>query len=251
VVTRDVVRWPWWATAALALLVLAWWRSHRRARALADSSDVLARRQRHMAATQRHLRERADQLQKTAVNDALTGTLTRQAFAGALDAAIAHARHFGQPVALVMFDLDHFKQVNDTLGHAAGDAALKLVAGIVREKLTSNDLFGRFGGDEFLVGLIGNDGPDALRVADAIRASLARHVQDGRAPTRQLGLSLGVAIADPDWGYDVDALFERADAALYAAKRGGRNRAVLADRAVAEQDAPDRAAAHAPRTLAR
>jgi diguanylate cyclase (GGDEF)-like protein len=241
----------WSAIAALALLGLAWWRSQSQARRLADQSQSLERRQRHMAATQRHLRERAEQLQKTAVHDALTGTLTRQAFAGEFETAVAHAAHFGQPVALVMFDLDHFKQVNDTLGHAAGDSALKLVTGIVREKLTSNDLFGRFGGDEFLIGLIGNGGPDAMRVAEEIRASLARHVQEGRAPTRQLGISLGVAVADPESGYDVDLLFHRADAALYAAKRAGRNRAMLADRAIAESEPPERAAEHAPRSLAR
>jgi diguanylate cyclase (GGDEF)-like protein len=151
----------------------------------------------------------------------------------------------------VLVDVDHFKEINDTHGHPCGDRVLGGIAEVLQASVRNGDAACRFGGDEFLVGLIGNDGHDALRVADAIRASLARHVQDGRAPTRQLGLSLGVAIADPDWGYDVDALFERADAALYAAKRGGRNRAVLADRAVAAQDAPDRAAAHAPRTLAR
>jgi diguanylate cyclase (GGDEF)-like protein len=192
------------------------------------------------------LREKADQLQQTAVQDALTGTMTRSAFAAEFDTVLGHAAHFGKPVALLMFDLDHFKQINDTNGHAAGDAALKLVAGIVREKLTSSDLFGRFGGDEFMIGCAGNDGPLALQLAEEIRTSLARHVREGRAQPASLSLSIGAAVADPDTGYDVDQLFHRADAALYAAKRGGRNRAVLAERTMPAIDDKQ-----APRSLAK
>ena len=171
---------------------------------------------------------------------------TRQAFAAEFEAALAHAAHFGRPVALLMFDLDHFKQINDGHGHAAGDTALKLVAGIVREKLTSSDLFGRFGGDEFMIGCAGSDGDAAMRLAGEIRESLARHVREGRAGAPELSLSLGVAIAEADTGYEVDSLFHRADAALYAAKRGGRDRAVLADKLMPAIDAE-----HAPRSLAR
>jgi diguanylate cyclase (GGDEF)-like protein len=246
VVTHEVTRWPWWLALVLALLGFAWWRSHGRAERLNENSTVLERRQRTLQSAHQQLRERAEQLQQTAVHDGLTGTLTRQAFASEFEAALAHAAHFGRPVALLMFDLDHFKQINDGHGHAAGDAALKLVAGIVREKLTSSDLFGRFGGDEFLIGCAGSDGDAAMRLAGEIRESLARNVLEGRAASLELSLSLGVAIANPETGYEVDALFHRADAALYAAKRGGRDRAVLAERVMPNIDA-----GHTPRTLAR
>ena len=246
VVAQEVTRWPWWLAGLLALLALAWWRSHGRAERLNENATVLERRQKTLQSAHQQLRERAEQLQQTAVHDGLTGTLTRQAFAAEFEAALAHAAHFGRPVALLMYDLDHFKQINDGHGHAAGDAALKLVAGIVREKLTSSDLFGRFGGDEFLIGCAGSDGDAAMRLAGEIRESLARHVREGRVAAPELSLSLGAAVADPDTGYDVDALFHRADAALYAAKRGGRDRAVLANRVM-----PDIDVGHAPRTLGR
>lgn len=246
VVTKEVTRWPWWLAFALALMAFAWWRSHGRARQLSEASGALERRQRTLQTAHQQLRERAEQLQQTAVHDGLTGTLTRQAFAAEFEAMMAHTAHFGRPVALLMFDLDHFKQINDSRGHAAGDAALKLVSGIVREKLTSNDLFGRFGGDEFMIACDDSDGAAALRLAGEINESLARHAREGRSAAKGLSLSVGVAIADPESGYEVGHLFHRADAALYAAKRSGRNRAVLADRVM-----PDILDGHAPRTLAR
>jgi len=246
VVEREVTRWPWGVGLVLLALAALWWRSHSRAERLARQSGALQRQQRHLQSAHRHLREQADRLQQTAVQDPLTGTRTRQAFATEFEAAVAHAAHFGQPASLLMFDLDHFKQINDSLGHAAGDEALKLVAGIVREKLTSSDLFGRYGGDEFLIGLAGSDGVQGTRVGEEIRASLARHVQEGRAPSERLSLSIGVATADPESGYDLDRLFQRADAALYAAKRAGRDRVVLAGR-----DMPVDPSQQAPRALPR
>lgn len=246
IVTREVTRWPWWLALVLLVMAGAWWRSHSRAARLSAESDALERRQRHLQTAHRELREKADQLQHTAVQDGLTGTMTRSAFASEFDTVLAHAAHFGKPVALLMFDLDHFKQINDTHGHAAGDTALKLVVGIVREKLTSSDLFGRFGGDEFMIGCAGSDGPQALQLAEEIRASLVRHVSERRAQPADLSLSIGAAVADPDSGYDVDRLFQRADTALYAAKRAGRNRAVLADRTM-----PDIDSTLAPRSLAK
>lgn len=246
IVTRDVTHWPWWLAVAVLVLALAWLHSKNKAARLLDETTALERRQRHLKTAHKQLQAKAEQLQQTAVQDGLTGTMTRQAFANEFETTLAHAAHFGKPVALLVFDLDHFKDINDTHGHSAGDAALKLVAGIVREKLTSSDLFGRFGGDEFLVGSAGSDGPEALRLAEEIRISLARHVQEGRIQPSSLSLSLGVAVADPESGYDLEPLFNRADAALYSAKRAGRNRAVLAGR-----DNTDGEGELAPRSLAK
>ena len=246
IVTREVTRWPWWLALVVLAMALAWWQSQRKAARLNAETVALERQQRHLKSAHRQLRERAEQLQQTAVQDGLTGTMTRQAFASEFEAALAHAAHFGKSVALLIFDLDHFKDINDAHGHAAGDAALKLVTGIVREKLTSSDLFGRFGGDEFMIGSAGCDEPEALQLAEEIRASLDRHVRENRAQPSGLSLSIGVAVADPESGYDLDRLFNRADAALYSAKRTGRNRAVLAGR-----ELPHIGGAQAPRSLAK
>ena len=246
VVTREVTRWPWWLALVVLAMALAWWQSQRKAARLNDTTVALERQQRQLKSAHRQLRERAEQLQQTAVQDGLTGTMTRQAFASEFETSLAHAAHFGKSVALLIFDLDHFKDINDAHGHSAGDAALKLVTGIVREKLTSSDLFGRFGGDEFMIGSAGCDEPEALRLAEEIRASLDRHVRENRAQLSGLSLSIGVAVADSESGYDLERLFNRADAALYSAKRAGRNRAVLSGRELS-----DRAGTQAPRSLAK
>jgi diguanylate cyclase (GGDEF)-like protein len=219
------------------MLVLAWaWRrSHRRAAELGDETERLARHQRHLRHAHQELQRQAEHLRQTATQDALTGALTRTAFAHGLEQMLQHAQRFGQPVALFVFDLDHFKQVNDTHGHLAGDEALKLVVGVSREKLDSADLLGRFGGDEFLVAAIRDRVGEFPELAESLRAALRARVA-GDPKFAPLSLSLGIAVVDGG-NYSADALFARADTALYAAKRGGRDRCVLADARPAEPTA--------------
>jgi diguanylate cyclase (GGDEF)-like protein len=227
--------WPWLGLAAMLVFAWAWRRSHRRASELGDEAARLARQKRHLKHAHQELQRQADHLRQTATQDALTGALTRTAFAHGLEQLLRHAQRFGQPAALFVFDLDHFKQVNDTHGHLAGDEALRLVVGVMREKLDSNDLLGRFGGDEFLVASIRARPAEFAELAESLRAGLrARVAGDPRfAP---LSLSLGIAIVD-DGNYVPDPLFARADSALYAAKRGGRDRCVVADAQPAEPTA--------------
>ncbi|MFK2878858.1 GGDEF domain-containing protein [Rhodanobacter hydrolyticus] len=219
---------PWLLLLALAGALLAWWASLRRSRQLHAEAERLVRQQRFLKSAHSHLRQKSEQLQQLSMHDPLTGTLNRQAFAAELRERIDHLAKYNQPLSLIVFDLDHFKAINDSHGHLVGDAALALVVGVVREHLVSDDLFGRFGGDEFMIACAGHHVAHAMALAEQLRAAVAARAPLAEPPIPDLTLSLGVAQADPDHGYHPDELFARADAALYAAKQGGRNR-VAAD----------------------
>lgn len=215
--------------AACALLLLAWWHSRRRAAALSDEAVALSRQQRQLRSAHHQLKQQSEALRQMAVQDALTGTMNRQSFAAALQDLLRHAEAQRKAVALFVFDLDHFKAINDRHGHLAGDSALKTLVGIVRENLDSADLFGRFGGDEFLIAHAAEDSAHSLALAERIRAAVVSRstaAGPGRPP---LTVSIGIAHATPNSGYGMEDLFHRADTALYAAKRAGRNRAMIED----------------------
>ncbi|HEY2347354.1 MAG TPA: GGDEF domain-containing protein, partial [Xanthomonadaceae bacterium] len=154
--------------------------------------------------------------------------LNRRAFADELRQLLEHLSRFGRPLDLIVFDLDHFKQINDQLGHLAGDIALKLVAGIVHKHLNSDDLFGRFGGDEFLIGCADRTPGETAALAETIRQAVVDESTICTPPLPGLSLSMGIARATRESGYHLEDLFAHADTALYAAKRGGRNRVVVA-----------------------
>ena len=215
--------------AACALLLLAWWHSRRRAAALSDEAVALSRQQRQLRSAHHQLKQQSEALRQMAVQDALTGTMNRQSFAAALQDLLRHVEAQRKAVALFVFDLDHFKAINDRHGHLAGDSALKTLVGIVRENLDSADLFGRFGGDEFLIAHAAEDSAHSLALAERIRAAVVSRstaAGPGRPP---LTVSIGIAHATPNSGYGTEDLFHRADTALYAAKRAGRNRAMIED----------------------
>jgi diguanylate cyclase (GGDEF)-like protein len=222
---------------ALSLAVLAWWASARRSRRLADEAAALARQQRQLRNAHQQLQADSAQLRKLSIHDPLTGTLNRQAFATELRELIDQLSRYSRPLTLIVFDLDHFKQINDQQGHLAGDAALKLVVGIVREHLVSADLFGRFGGDEFLIACADQSPASCATLAETIRVAVETQAPAHDPPLPGLTLSIGLAQADASSGYDPDALFARADAALYAAKRRGRNCIVAADESLPSPDA--------------
>jgi diguanylate cyclase (GGDEF)-like protein len=138
-----------------------------------------------------------------------------------------HARRMGRSFALLALDIDHFKRINDTWGHAAGDEALKSFANACRLALREYDILGRVGGEEFAVALP-NTGPDGARViAERLRAAVAELViHPAKGQFFDLTVSVGVAqLRDTDTG--IASLLGRADQALYRAKNGGRNRVVM------------------------
>jgi diguanylate cyclase (GGDEF)-like protein len=154
--------------------------------------------------------------------DALTGALGKLHFDAALVKAAEHSYRTHAPLCLLLFDLDHFKAVNDTYGHPAGDAVLARLAAIVRGLLGPEPPFGRVGGEEFAITL-GNTPLGAARVlAERIRMTVERTTFDHLGRTIAVTLSLGVA--ELTAGESAEQLYLRADERLYAAKRGGRNR---------------------------
>lgn len=171
-----------------------------------------------MAKERQEMEQRAD-----ALTDALTGLPNRRALFEAADAFGQERSILGGQISVLIFDLDHFKQINDRFGHAQGDHVLKLFATKSKEYLNGNSIVARLGGEEFAAILPGADASAAVRAAEGVRRTFAKSAAfiDGLA----VGATVSVGAAnDPDLHSDLNALFRRADAALYAAKRGGRNR---------------------------
>jgi diguanylate cyclase len=166
-------------------------------------------------------------LRQLARLDALTGLPNRLAVEERLVQEFTRFRRAGQPYSVVVLDIDHFKQVNDTWGHATGDQVLRHVAAVLRASLRASDFIGRTGGEEFLLLLPETPLPAALEVADKVRAAL--HAQP-EATAGVLSLSAGVSEAQLAH-QDADVAVREADQALYRAKRGGRNRVEASSRA--------------------
>lgn len=162
-------------------------------------------------------------LRELATTDELTGVANRRQFLAQAEAELARVQRFGQPAALLMLDLDHFKRINDTHGHAAGDAFLKGFAATVRDALRQVDSVGRLGGEEFAVLLTGCESGDALLFAERLRQLVADLKVSFDRLEIAVTVSIGIASMQPA---DVSAAqaLERADAALYRAKAAGRNR---------------------------
>jgi diguanylate cyclase (GGDEF)-like protein len=161
-----------------------------------------------------------------AVIDPLTGMLNRNALASRVAELAQQSQVSGEPIGLLLADLDHFKQVNDSLGHAIGDAVLKDVAYVLRKQLRAFDLAYRLGGEEFLVLLPGADAVQTHALAEQLREAVsARSVGGGVEVT----LSLGVSASQRGEVFDYAAVFAEADAALYEAKRLGRDRVCLSE----------------------
>ena len=155
--------------------------------------------------------------------DPLTQAHNRGFFMEAIEREIAYAQRHGQVMSLIMFDIDHFKRVNDTYGHQAGDVALKLVSAAVLAMIRKEDVFARYGGEEFAVLLRNTPGDPAFIMAERIRRTIEKLeiVHNGRRIP--CTVSLGIA-STSDHLAVASALIEAADERLYAAKNGGRNR---------------------------
>ena len=165
--------------------------------------------------------------ERWARTDPLTGVLNRRSLLEQLEALCRHARTNGFPVAVLFLDLDFFKSINDSYGHAAGDACLAAVIRPIQAELRQSDVIGRYGGEEFVVVLSGADAAAAELIAERIRQRVSEALIEGHGAPIQLTCSIGVASSHPLglWG---EALIAQADIAVYAAKRLGRNRVQVA-----------------------
>lgn len=163
-------------------------------------------------------------LRFAATHDFLTRLLNRAEIMAALTRELARAERQSKSVAIVLADIDHFKQINDSLGHAAGDLVLKEVASRLQSDLRSYDSVGRYGGEEFLLVMPGCSAAVAARRADEIRGLVAKSSVTTTFAKISATVSMGVAATTEALTADAEALLQQADQALYRAKMGGRNR---------------------------
>ncbi len=175
---------------------------------------------------QQREREAQQRIEHLAHFDVVTGLPNRALLSDRLAQEAARARRASRGFGLLLFDLDGFKEVNDTWGHAAGDRVLAIVAERARKCVRASDTVGRLGGDEFLAILPEASMEGALAVAEKLREALGRPCELGTA-TAQVGTSIGVSMF-PEHGEDAESLQRAADAALYRAKREGKDRVVIA-----------------------
>lgn len=191
-------------------------------------SDELEQRVKERTATLENtlqqLSEANRQLAELNRQDSLTELYNRQALSEELAAACARAERNRQPLAILMLDLDHFKQVNDHYGHLVGDACLRHAAQRIRQRLRSSDILARFGGEEFVALLHDTGLAGALELAEQLRDDLARHPCPHPQGPIALTLSVGVHAGIPQSPYCGEQWLDMADRALYRAKAAGRNR---------------------------
>lgn len=174
------------------------------------------------------LKQQNEELERLSITDGLTGLSNRRRLMEVLDVEARRAKRHKRPFALVMLDVDHFKQVNDTHGHLAGDEVLKRLASLLREEIREVDYAARYGGEEFLLMLPETDLDGGAEVAERIRARMATEKFAVDGDTVTITVSGGVTEC-PEAGEPAEAVIARADDALYKAKRRGRNRVVRAD----------------------
>jgi diguanylate cyclase len=177
------------------------------------------------------IRKSLSQAEQRANTDTLTDLPNCRAVEGFLRAAQITAMETGEPLGLLIMDVDHFKKFNDNFGHGVGDQVLRLLANVLRERLRQNDLPGRFGGEELIAVLPGANLSVCETVAERIRGSIAECKITRRSTGEILPeITVSIGIAQFRLGEPVAQLIERCDAALYLAKRTGRNRVVTETR---------------------
>ena len=169
------------------------------------------------------LQAQTAKLEELATTDALTGAYNRRKFNGLILAEIARVRRYEHPLSLLILDIDHFKRVNDTHGHEAGDEVLVVLAGLIRAGIRATDSLARWGGEEFVVLSPEVTVDEAMGLAERLRSAAGAYEYSfaGR-------VTVSIGVAQHRAGETPDELFARADEALYAAKEGGRDRVEVA-----------------------
>jgi two-component system, cell cycle response regulator len=194
-----------------------------------DRNELLARVRTQVRRKRYHekLRHNYEQSLSMALTDSLTGVFNRRYVSAHLPRLLERSWESQKPVAILMFDIDHFKAVNDTYGHAVGDEVLREVANRTNRNLRNFDLVARYGGEEFIVVMPDTDRDAAYAVAERLRRRIGEETFAVTAQVAEITVtvSIGVAVVDGT-GDTADAILKRADDALYQAKRSGRNRTV-------------------------
>ena len=179
-----------------------------------------------IATSKRALEKANQQLEKLSMTDRLTGLLNRGTWENLIDAEYERYRRYGQSACLVMFDIDHFKPVNDNYGHLAGDEVIKHTAAVTKSSLRQSDIPGRYGGEEFGIILPETDAEGARTICERIRETIANSIVETSAGPIKYTVSIGISplAAEPE---SYMQWLQWADEALYAGKEGGRNRVVV------------------------
>lgn len=180
-----------------------------------------------LAESRRQLADTLEQVQRLASRDELTHALNRRSLIAALERERSRAERSGTPFCIAMIDLDRFKMVNDTYGHAAGDAVLRAFADAVHDTMRATDVFGRYGGEEFLLILVGTTTTAALEAVERIRIAVAS--RDWRPIVPDAPVTMSSGIAGFRKGDTVEQLLHRADQGLYRAKHAGRNCSIVSE----------------------
>lgn len=164
------------------------------------------------------------QLNHLATTDALTGANNRHRFLERAEEEIAHSKRYDRPLSFLMLDIDHFKIINDTFGHAIGDDVLRVLSAECRKLFRQTDVFGRVGGEEFAAILPETTAEGAVQIAERLRQTLAQLKVDG--PDGCIAFTVSIGIAERKYGHNLSDIMYYADKALYEAKNSGRNRVV-------------------------
>jgi diguanylate cyclase len=167
------------------------------------------------------IKTRASEIEYDSVRDSLTGLYNRKAYDQKITEMLAHVSRYNATSCLMVCDIDHFKKINDTFGHRVGDRALKKIASLLKERLRTNDFIARYGGEEFAIILPYTNLDGALQAGEGLRSYISESTFSYSKQTIPLTISLGISIFRKD--DDDNTVFERADNALYLAKRTGRN----------------------------
>lgn len=189
---------------------------------LAELREQVESANQHILRLQRELDETSELVR----HDPLTGALNRKGLDEALAREIARARRHGSPLCLALLDVDNFKQLNDTYGHRAGDDALRHLFSVIREAVRPQDAVGRYGGEEFLIVLPDTDTEQAAAVVVRLQRELTRRFFLANSQKLLITFSAGIARLHAD--EDPQLAIDRADKAMYAAKRAGKNRVLIA-----------------------
>ncbi len=196
-----------------------------------DPEELVARVKVHLKIKnlQDDLKRTNELLLELSNTDHLTGLFNRRYLMEVLDKEVQRSSRKGGNLSILILDIDHFKNVNDTYGHLQGDAVLQKVALQLQKELRNYDIAARYGGEEFIAVLPDATMPEAAFVAERIRASIQASKFNGALSQLSLTVSLGVALYSADDGSTIDGFIKRADDALYRAKANGRNRVECAE----------------------
>lgn len=229
-IERIELRGKWVSAGTLGLGLVGMWGGTMLVCLVLDSLAA-RRRLRHSTALQASLHKlnatlqsQAESLAQQARHDALSGALNRHGLTEALLGQTRQSDTKLLPAALIFFDIDHFKRVNDSLGHAVGDQVIRGLAELVRQHVQRNDLLTRWGGEEFVLLCQNTPVAEAARVAERLRQAM-----DTATWPHGLKISCSFGVAEWRRGQELDAAIARADAAMYQAKRAGRDRVVCAE----------------------